>query len=1039
MTQKKKDKSKNNIKSVSEQENTEKKINKNRKKSDKDICTNFPIVGLGASAGGLEAFKAFFSGMPTNTEAGMAFVLVQHLAPDHESSLSDIIRSNTSMKVLEVEDGMKVECNTVYIIPPNYDMTFLDGVLQLKEPSAPHGHRMPIDLFFRSLARGQSDRAICVILSGTGSDGTLGLRAIKGEGGMAMVQKPESAKYRGMPNSAIATGLVDYELSPTEMPKQLIAYVSHAFDEFDQSAHKPIKEEEMMKKIFIILRNQTGHDFSKYKSSTVKRRVQHRMSVQQIKTLDKYLKYIQQTSEEVESLFRDLLIGVTSFFRDTEAFRVLEKEIFPSLFAEKSESGILRIWVPACSTGEEAYSIAILIAELQEKLNKNLRVQIFATDIDSNAIVVARRGLFSASIANDMSTERLSEFFETEDQGKTYRIKERIREMVIFSEQNIIEDPPFSRLDLISCRNLLIYLKKDLQKKIISLFSYSLNPGGYLFLGTSETLGEANIYFSAVDKKLKLYQLKGDIQSKNFGNLYDFLPPLTTKDVEHPPLAATTEKTMEIKLRELTEKRILKQFSPAAVLVNSYGQILYIHGHTGLYLELFPGIGGVNNILNMAREGLQTELTSALHEAVTEHKRVFYPNLCIKNNEVITKANLTVCPVKNENSSKFDEILYLIVMEQISSKKKSSNENTVQAFEKEEESYEPESKKIIADLRQKLRDKEETLQNTVEELQTANEELKSSNEELQSVNEELQSTNEELETSKEELQSLNEELKTVNAELESKVAELTQANSDMNNLLSGTGIGTVFVDLDLQIMRFTPTATKFINLIESDIGRPVGHIVSNLKNYERLPEDTQEVLDTLVPKEIEVQTHNGKWYMMQIQPYRTEKNVIKGAVITFRDISKRKKIQNELSDVANLLVEQIAAVVREPLLVLDNNFRIVMANSYFYDIFQVTADDHHGQLFFEIDNKLWDIPQLHELLNKLLEKTDFIHDYQLTHEFENIGSCTIRINARRILTKLESSELILLSMEIISKTIHNGADKRNKEISEKETGEVDGK
>ncbi|MGM0604004.1 MAG: CheR family methyltransferase, partial [Bacillota bacterium] len=926
----------------------------------------------------------------------MAFVLVQHLAPDYKSSLSDIIRSYTSMEVLEVEDGMKVKPNTVYIIPPNYDMQFLHGTLKLKEPSAPRGHRMPIDFFFRSLAQELSERAICIILSGTGSDGTLGLRTIKGEGGMAMVQKADSANYKGMPNSAIATGLVDYELTPSEMSKQLTAYVSHAFGELDRSVQDKPEVEKLLKKIFITLRNQTGHDFSQYKPTTIKRRIQHRMSVQQIKKMNRYVKYMQQTPEEVENLFRDLLIGVTNFFRDPEAFKVLEQKIIPNLFAKKQESGILRLWVPACSTGEEAYSIAILIAEHQEKINQNLKVQIFATDIDSNAIVAARRGVFSASIVNDITEERLASFFNTKDNGKTYRIQKNIREMVIFSEQNLIEDPPFSRLDLISCRNLLIYMKKDLQKKIISLFSYALNPGGYLFLGTSETLGEANICFSAVNSKLKIYQLKEDIQARNIGREYDFLPPMTATHSKQPQLDAVEEKNVEITLSELTEQKILEQFSPAAVLVNRYGQVLYIHGHTGLYLELFPGLSGVNNILKMAREGLQTKLTSALNEAVKEQKKVVRTNLHIKNSSDITRANLTVCPVKKDSSSKIDKTLYLIILEQVmSSEKEPLKEITEQSASENEENYGSESKKIIAELQRKLRDKKETLQNTVEELQTANEELKSSNEELQSVNEELQSTNEELETSKEELQSLNEELKTVNAELESNIAELTQANTDMNNLLSGTGIGTVFVDLELHIMRFTPSATKFINLIESDIGRPVGHIVSNLKNYDRLPEDTEEVLDTLDPKEVEVQTHSGNWYMMRIQPYRTEENIVKGAVITFRDISKRKNIENKFDEELSLAAEQMAAVVHEPLLVLDTNLRVVKASNSFYNLFQLKNEDYQGQLLFEIANGRWNISQLQELLAEILNQTDVINNYQLKHKFESIGFCSIRINARR--------------------------------------------
>ncbi|MGM0445699.1 MAG: chemotaxis protein CheB [Bacillota bacterium] len=1039
MTKKKKEETKKNNKNESKQKNIEKKINTNTKKEGGDKSMSFPIVGIGASAGGLEAFKAFFSGMPDDTELDMAFVLVQHLAPDHKSALTNIIRNFTNMKVLEVKDGMKVECNSVYIIPPNYDMTFIDGALKLNEPSASRGHRMPIDIFFRSLAEDLSERAIGIILSGTGSDGTLGLRAIKGEGGMAMVQKPESASYGGMPNSAIETGLVDYELPPAEMPEQLIAYVSHFFGKLEKSAQNQPNEEKLLKKIFITLRNQTGHDFSEYKRSTIKRRIQHRMSVQQIETVDKYVKYIQQTPEEVKKLFNDLLIGVTNFFRDPEAFKVLEKEIIPSLFAKKRESGILRLWVSGCSTGEEAYSLAILIAECQDKLNQIFKVQIFATDIDSNAIIVARRGLFPGSIAEDITKERLSSFFNTNDNGKTYRIQKRIREMVIFSEQNLIEDPPFSRLDLISCRNLLIYMQKDLQKKIISLFSYALNPGGYLFLGNSETLGEANINFSTVNSKWKLYQLKKDIQTRQLGDDYNFLPPMRTTDTDQPQLDTTTEEQVEITLRELTEQKILDEFSPPAVLVNSYGQVLYIHGHTGLYLELFPGLSGVNNILKMAREGLQTELISALHEAVSDQKKVVCNNLRIESDEFTTRANLTVCPMKKDSNPKFDETLYLIVLERISSSEKESIKDiTDQSFDEDEVDYGPESKRIIADLRQKLEAKKQTLQNTVEELQTANEELKSSNEELQSLNEELQSTNEELETSKEELQSLNEELKTVNNELENKVAELTQANTDMNNLLSGTGIGTVFVDLNLRIMRFTPSAKEFINLIESDVGRPVGHIVSNLKNYDSLPEDTQEILDTLVPKEVEVQTNNGQWYMMRIQPYRTEKNVIKGAVITFRDINERKQIQNELNEVSNLLAEKMVTVVREPMLVLDTDFRVVAINSAFYDTFKVRSADHQNQLLFDIDNSRWDIPQLHELLNKILDQTDVIYDYQIKHKFEDIGECNIRINARRISTKMDTTELILLTMEKINSSIHSRTDKNKKESLKKESGEVDG-
>ncbi|MFW5976396.1 MAG: chemotaxis protein CheB [Bacillota bacterium] len=1005
----------------------------NDEKLIEDTSISFPIVGIGASAGGLEAFKEFFSGMPDNNEPGMAFVLIQHLAPDHKSSLRDIIQRCTDMEVLEVEDGMKVQCNKVYIIPPSFSMTFSGGILRLNEPSAPRGQRMLIDDFFRSLAQDQGKRSIGVILSGTGSDGTLGVRAIKGEGGLVMVQEPASAKYDSMPRHALDTGLVDYELPSIEMLEQLIGYVSHEFSTRSSIVTESSGKEEMLEEIFKLLLNHTGHDFSQYKNTTIYRRIQHRMSVQQIKTIDRYVKYLQQASEEVENLYRDLLIGVTSFFREPAAFNVLKKEVIPKVFSNNWKSGVLRLWVPGCSTGEEAYTIAILIAEYQKQLNKSFKIQIFATDINSNAISIARKGIFPASITRDISSERLSCFFKTSDNGKTYRIQNNIREMLIFSEHNIIEDPPFSRLDLISCRNLLIYMKRDLQKKIISLFRYALNSNGFLFLGSSETLGESGDFFTSVNNKWKIYQLKKNIQKVPKVSDNEVLSPLTEKEIKKKsPVAATLEVDEKLTLRELTEQKILEQFAPAAVLVNIHGQVLYIHGHTGSYLELSPGKSGVNNILKMARGGLQSELTTALNQASKNREKIFCPNINVKNDDESTKINLIVSPVKNKiGSSKYDEFLFLVVFEEIFPSEKGITEKDYDFSTNSEleNSSGEDPQVIITKLQQKLQAKEESLQNTIEELQTANEELKSSNEELQSVNEELQSTNEELETSKEELQSVNEELKTVNAELENKVEELKQANTDMNNLLSGTGIGTVFVDLELHILRFTSAATEFINLIESDIGRPVSHIASNLKNYKNLAEDLQEVLDTLVPKEIEVQNEDDKWYLMRIQPYRTEENVIKGAVITFKNINEKKQIQNELGEVSKLIVEQMVTVINEPLLVLDTDLRIIAANSAFYDFFQEIPEEIQGKLLFKINNNQWDIPALRKLLTEVREKTKVVHNYQFTHEFERIGKCSIRFNARRILSDSHSCELILLVLEKIIGFDQNSGDTDVKKIS----------
>jgi two-component system CheB/CheR fusion protein len=882
----------------------------------------FPIVGIGASAGGLAAFEAFFSGMPADADPGMAFVLVQHLAPDHKSILTELIRRYTRMQVFEVEDGMEVQANCAYIIPPNRDMAFLNGTLQLLEPTAPRGRRLPIDFFFRSLAHDQHERAIGVVLSGTGSDGTLGVRAIKGEGGMVMVQNPASTEYDGMPRSAIATGLVDYELLPTEMPSQLIAYTAHAFGKSPRSACTTPKSENVLKKIFVLLRAQTGHDFSQYKPSTIQRRIERRMAVHQIETMDCYVKFIQQMPDEVEALFRDMLIGVTNFFRDPEAFKVLEEQIIPKLFADKGADAVIRIWTPGCSTGEEAYSLAILLAERQEVLKKSFKVQVFATDIDSHAIAAARAGIYPSSITADLTPERLARFFSPDQGNSAYRIHKSIRDMLVFSEQNVIKDPPFSRLDLISCRNLLIYLGGNLQKKLIPLFHYALNPGGYLFLGTSETVGELGDLFAAQDRKQKIYQRKEDILGNHRAGQGRFLPPMIAPDTEHLCIGEKAVYPRKLPLRDLTEKALLQQIVQVGALVNAGGDILYLHGRTGMYLEPAPGESGPNNILKMAREGLRRDLTAALHKAAQTGEIVRCPRVRVKTNGDFTTVNVIVRPVAVVPSASPEPPLYLVILEPT---QESMIGNQLSLLDGQigkpssEESVVVDADNCIAALKQELRDKEEYLQTANEELETSNEELKSSNEEMQSVNEELQSTNEELETSKEELQSVNEELATVNAELQTKVADLSRANNDMNNLLAGTGIATVFVDHQLRIMRFTPAATKIINLIQSDIGRPVSHIVSNLSGYGNLKEDTQAVLDTLVSKEADVQTAEGWWYTMRIQPYRTVDNVIEGAVITFIDVTNvvqtREALQkaNALSRLAVVLTDAHDAITVQDL------------------------------------------------------------------------------------------------------------------------------
>lgn len=881
----------------------------------------FPIVGIGASAGGLAAFEAFFSAVPAAT--GMAFIIVQHLAPDHKSILTELISRYTKMQVFEVEDGMVVRPDCTYIIPPNHDMAFFNGALQLLEPAAPRGQRLPIDFFFRSLALDQHARAIGIVLSGTGSDGTQGVRAIKGEGGMVMAQQFETTQYDGMPRSAVATGLVDYVLPPAEMPAQLIAYVRQAFGKARGGVTGAgLKVDDALKSIFLLLRSQTGHDFSQYKLNTINRRVERRMAVNQIEKASDYAQYLRKNSPELDALFRDLLIGVTNFFRDPDAFKALQEEAIVRLLSNKPAGSPVRVWVPGCSTGEEAYSIAILLQERMDALKTHFKLTVFATDIDSRSIEQARSGLYSASTAVDVSAERLARFFTEEPGGGFFRVNKLIRDTLVFSEQDVIKDPPFSKLDLVSCRNLLIYMGPELHKKLIPLFHYALNPGGYLFLGTSESIGENLDLFVTLNRTAKLYQRKdeGTLRRPSIGR---FLPRLTAAGAAVRPAGrGAVEPGMQ--LRELTERTLLQHCTPAGALVNERGDILYLHGRTGQYLEPAAGEAGLN-ILKMARQGLRPGLTTALHKAVAKNVLVFHPGLRVKTNGDFSSVNLTVRPVAAEA---VESSLFLVVLEDAPKPAEATAGKA--GAKRPAKATGADAKGIsvqVAALKQELRDKEEYLQSTTEELETTNEELKSANEEMQSINEEMQSTNEELETSREELQSVNEELATVNTELQGKVSDLSQANNDMNNLLAGTGVGTIFVDHQQHIQRFTPAITQVINLIATDVGRPVGHIVSNLTGYDRLVADVQDVLDSLVPKEVEVQTLQGRWFVLRIRPYRTLEHVIQGAVITFFDVTDLKKARDLLLEAQTL--RRLAAVMtdsRDAILVQDMDGRILSWN-----------------------------------------------------------------------------------------------------------------
>jgi two-component system CheB/CheR fusion protein len=746
---------------------------------------------------------------------------------------------------------------------------------------------MPIDYFFRSLAQDQAEKAICIILSGMGTDGTLGLRAIKGELGMAIVQDPDTAKYDSMPRSAIQTDLVDYILSPEKMSQKLIAYANH-------TAHKTVpklvpakgKTTDALQKIHIVLRSQTGHDFSAYKQNTICRRIERRMDVHQIDKISNYVRYLQENSQEVNTLFKELLIGVTNFFRDKDAFEVLKNTALPRILKDKPKDYVIRAWVAGCSSGEEAYSTAIILRECTERLKQHVGIQIFATDIDDNAVEAARAGVYPASISADVSAGRLKRFFAAED--NIYRARKDIREMLVFAPQDIIKDPPFTKLDLICCRNLLIYLDSALQKKLLPLFHYSLKPDGILFLGSSETIGGFTDLFSPIDKKWKIFRRRDSLSAARPVVTFPVTPALEKPDV------GNEEKPLEPNVRQLAEKALLDSYAPPSVIINSKGDILYIHGRTGKYLEPAPGEAKWN-IYDMAREGLKLELPSVIRKASAQKKAVTCKGLQVRINGGTETLNLTVnLTVRPLVTSQTPSGLMIIIFEEIAPPvpKKPAKKRRTPGKKTDER---------IEALEKELQYSKENLQTTIEELETSNEELKSTNEELQSTNEELQSTNEELETSKEEQQSLNEELVTVNSELQSKIEELTTANNDMKNLLDSIQIPTIFLDLDLCIKRFTSHATRVINLIHTDIGRPIGDIVTKLE-YGGLTEDAGAVLTDLVFREKEVQSKDGRFFAVRIAPYRTIENVIDGVVITFVDITQTKNLET---------ARRLAAVVKD--------------------------------------------------------------------------------------------------------------------------------
>lgn len=845
---------------------------------------------MGASAGGLEAFERFFRHMPS--DSGLIFVVVPHLDTHHKSAMAELLARHTRMPVVEITDGMEAAADRIHVIPPNTTLTMQGDSFRLKTPRS---HSSTIDPFFLSVAEQHGEQAAGIILSGSGNDGSAGLEAIKESGGLTMAQAGETSRYDSMPRAAIATGLVDFILPVEEMPAQLVQYARDlARSKTDGTAPARQQARRHLVKIFTLLRAGTGHDFSQYKNSTFIRRVQRRMQAAQAASLADYVDLLRQEPQEVEALFRDLLIGVTQFFRDAHAFDVLRRDVIPKLLQDKGPDDPVRVWVPGCATGEEAYSIAILLRERMIETGAVPKVQIFATDIDDHALAIARAGLYPEAIGRDVSPERLEHFFVRE--GGDYRVAKEIREMCIFSVHNVIKDAPFSRLDLISCRNLLIYLDAALQDRVLLLFHFALRHRGYLFLGPSENVTQHPKLFTKVDGKLRLFKAR---EADAGRPAIEF--PLATSIHRSALEPDRPQGTLPPMVRDTVSRRaqrVVDAYAPACLVVDDHYEIQHFSGRTGRYLQPSPGAASLN-LFSIVDAGLRPDLRAVIHQAVTTGRRVIRESVSLPIDGGFQSLNLIAEPLATGDG---DPKFCIVVLQEVGAPKQPGSAGIETASDAQRDG-------IIRHLESELIATRERLQTMIEELETSNEEMKSSNEEFQSVNEELQSANEELETSKEELQSVNEELETVNAELNSKIESLDRAVSDRKNLLESTQIATLFLDSKLRVRSFTPAVTEIFHLIDGDAGRPITDIVSRL-GYENLPRDVGRVLRTLTRLEHEVALSDGSAsYIMRILPYWTVDNVINGVVITFIDITESKRTEEALGRLAAIIDNSQDAII----------------------------------------------------------------------------------------------------------------------------------
>jgi two-component system CheB/CheR fusion protein len=1010
----------------------------------------FPVVGIGASAGGLEAFSELLRHLPLDT--GMGFVLVQHLDPEHESALTALLQRVTSLPVREVTNNLRVAPNQVYVIPPNTNLGITAGTLTLRPRQRTRTPTRSIDAFLEALAEDRRERAIGVILSGTATDGTIGLEAIKAEGGITFAQD-DSAKYDSMPRSAVAAGCVDFVLSPRHIAEELARIAKHPMvlgtpgesltlpedDRAFATAHedddtplpsgghgapttgaKQARAEAQrasgenvlaraagngFKKILLLLRNHAGVDFSLYKSSTIQRRIMRRLVLSKQDTPDDYAQFLRGNSTELDALYADVLISVTSFFRNPDAFNVLQRRVWPELLKRPGDEP-LRAWVLGCSTGQEAYSIAMAFSEAADKAPRTRTLQVFATDLNEALLDKARHGLYAKSVSQDLSPERLRRFFVEEDGG--YRVNKALREVVVFARQNVISDPPFSRMDLISCRNLLIYFEPGLQKRVVPIFHYALKPGGYLCLGASESIGGFTELFEPVEKKHKIYAKKAAptpaFQLPAKSERREPLHRLRAAARAFEPGGMADAFRGELSAQREADRIAVHQFAPPAVLINAELQVLQFRGSTGAFLEPPQGKASFD-VLKMARSGLMLPLRAAINKAKKESKSARKERVRIEEDGRTRTINIEVIPLTN-----LRERCFLVVFDEM------GKEGVARPDEVPRRVAGLARSGRVAELEVELAETRDYVQSIQEQHEAVNEELQASNEEVQSANEELQSINEELETSKEELESANEELTTLNEEMANRNTELQRLNGDLVNIQTSAQQAIVLLGRNLTIRRFSAQAEKQFHLLAADVGRPFVTVRHTL-DLPDLEAFIAGVVETVHAEAREVRDKDGRWYSLRVHPYMTVDNKVDGAVLVLVDIDTLKRSEQAIAG-AREYAENIIETVREPLLVLDAELRVERANRAFYKTFGVTAGETVGRHIYELGNHQWDIVDLRTVLDEMLTGDTAIEDYMVTHDFEQLGPRSMLLNARRLSNPENRAERILLAIEDVTERVN---------------------